>query len=195
MQYVVALSVVEAAANVSSAAMEGSKLSVRIKWPNDLYIAEHKVGGVLCNSTYRNGSFLVVVGVGINVSNREPTTCLNAELLAGQGDSSKPPSDPITMEEMLAETLNRLESNLDDFVARGFEPMECRYLTSWLHSQQEVTLLEDDPGYGQREVSLTIQGLTSSGFLLGVDKYGSRFELHPDGNSFDFFRGLVRKKL
>ena len=28
-----------------------------------------------------------------------------------------------------------------------------------------------------------------------VDGGGERYELHPDGNSLDFFQGLVRKKL
>lgn len=28
-----------------------------------------------------------------------------------------------------------------------------------------------------------------------TDEAGERYELHPDGNSLDFFQGLVRKKL
>lgn len=31
--------------------------------------------------------------------------------------------------------------------------------------------------------------------LQATDGAGERYELHPDGNSLDFFRGLVRKKL
>ena len=53
-----------------------------------------------------------------------------------------------------------------------------------------MTLVE-----GEREVRLTVAGLTASGYLLAVDDIGAEFELHPDGNSLDFFRGLVRKKL
>jgi len=32
-------------------------------------------------------------------------------------------------------------------------------------------------------------------YLVAVDERGARFELHPDGNSLDFFQGLLRKKL
>jgi len=32
-------------------------LGVRIKWPNDLYLGEAKLGGVLCNSVYRDRHF------------------------------------------------------------------------------------------------------------------------------------------
>jgi biotin--protein ligase len=42
---------------------------------------------------------------------------------------------------------------------------------------------------------VTIKGVTATGYLLAVDEKGTRYELHPDGNSLDFFKGLVRKKL
>ena len=44
-------------------------------------------------------------------------------------------------------------------------------------------------------IPLTIEGLTENGFLRAVDSNGQTFELHPDGNSLDFFRGLIRRKL
>ena len=37
-----------------------------------------KLGGVLCQSAYRGGRFQVVVGVGLNLANRAPTTCVDA---------------------------------------------------------------------------------------------------------------------
>jgi biotin--protein ligase len=48
---------------------------------------------------------------------------------------------------------------------------------------------------GTADVRLTVKGVTSTGYLLAVDGRGARYELHPDGNSLDFFKGLVRKKL
>ena len=32
-------------------------------------------------------------------------------------------------------------------------------------------------------------------FLQGEDEGGNVYELHPDGNSFDFFQGLIKKKI
>ncbi len=80
----------------------------------------------------------------------------------------------------------------------------------------QVTLLED----GNKQVALTIKGLTEYGYLLAVDTQGTAFALHPDGNrycqlscrcstpweatvkrnalfccSLDFFKGLIRHKL
>ena len=51
---------------------------MRIKWPNDVYGVGLKLGGVLCQSAYRGGRFQVVVGVGLNLANRAPTTCVDA---------------------------------------------------------------------------------------------------------------------
>lgn len=57
--------------------MQGSSLDVRIKWPNDIYSSGMKIGGVLCHSTYRSKEFQVVIGVGLNLDNSQPTTCVN----------------------------------------------------------------------------------------------------------------------
>jgi len=200
LQYVVALSVVEAARAEAARLREGADLDLRIKWPNDLYLRGLKVGGVLCNSTYSDGAFLVSVGVGINVANREPTTCLNQELLACAPPALALAEDglsegPMERETLLAAIMGKLEHNLDVFSASGFEPLEAAYLSRWLHSDQQVVLSEEDPGMGKRDVNLTIRGLTPAGYLLGVDRFGTKYELHPDGNSFDFFKGLVRKKI
>ena len=50
-------------------------------------------------------------------------------------------------------------------------------------------------GAEAREVGVTVDGLTAGGYLSAVDGDGAAFELHPDGNSLDWFSGLVRKKL
>jgi BirA family biotin operon repressor/biotin-[acetyl-CoA-carboxylase] ligase len=56
-----------------AAALEAeiSHLHLGLKWPNDLMLGDAKVGGVLCEARWQ-GSVLgwVVVGIGINVTNR-----------------------------------------------------------------------------------------------------------------------------
>ncbi len=43
--------------------------SIRIKWPNDIYIADRKVAGILINNSLSGRNFLFsVVGIGINVN-------------------------------------------------------------------------------------------------------------------------------
>jgi biotin--protein ligase len=46
-----------------------------------------------------------------------------------------------------------------------------------------------------QHTEVTISGLTDTGYLKGVDDSGQTVELHPDGNSFDFLKGLIAKKM
>jgi len=152
---------------------------LRMKWPNDLYANGMKVGGVLCNSTYNSaeGTFECVCGVGLNVANTEPTTCLHALL----GPAS------LTREALLAAFMNRLEPALARFDAEGFGSFQSAYLAKWLHSDEWLTL---DGG-----TRVCVKGLTDTGYLLAQDAAGVHYELHPDFNSLDFFRGLIGKKM
>lgn len=43
-------------------------LGVMLKWPNDLYTENRKLGGVLSESISRNGTTFLVTGMGINVN-------------------------------------------------------------------------------------------------------------------------------
>ncbi|XP_031124626.1 biotin--protein ligase 2-like [Ipomoea triloba] len=64
------------------------------------------------------------------------------------------------------------------------------------YSGQRVIVQEKTENQDQFvENVVTIQGLSSSGYLLAITDDGQTCELHPDGNSFDFFKGLVRRKL
>lgn len=75
-QYLVTLALVRAI----QASPVGGCVEPAIKWPNDVYTRDGKVklGGVLCESSTAGGVFEIVTGVGLNVSNEVPTTCLNA---------------------------------------------------------------------------------------------------------------------
>eukprot|EP00899_Mesostigma_viride_P002884 jgi/Mesvir1/12597/Mv17926-RA.1 len=188
LQYLVCLALVQAVEEEAARATGRKDVTINIKWPNDLYARGLKVGGILCNSSYQNGQFLVVAGVGLNVSNPQPTLCIN--------DLCGHPSSPVTREQLLASFFNKYERMHDLFASYGFEPFISSYIACWLHSNQEVTLQETDASGRPVEVRLVIKGLTPSGYLLATSTdNGRQYELHPDGNSLDFFKGLVRKKL
>lgn len=55
---------------------ETNKLPVFLKWPNDIYTTEFKIGGILCTSEYFKNEFHVISGIGLNVLNDEPTTSI-----------------------------------------------------------------------------------------------------------------------
>ncbi|KAL6525156.1 hypothetical protein OROMI_030749 [Orobanche minor] len=216
LQYVVCLAVTEAIKDVCRQNGMPS-LDVRIKWPNDLYLDGLKVGGILCTSTFKSKKFNVSAGIGLNVNNPQPTLCLNAVLRRLGCVASR-----LRREYILAAFFNKFECLYDIFISQGFQALEELYYKTWLHrkmstleringtifrgatashlqlacSGQRVIIQEKSESQGHvSENVVTIQGLTSSGYLLAVTKDGQTCELHPDGNSFDFFKGLVRRKL
>jgi biotin--protein ligase len=185
-------------------------LDVQIKWPNDIYYSGVKIGGALIHTTWTASKFTVLTGIGLNVSNSQPTTCLDdivVNLQQRQQQQQQQHSAAalkVNKEQLLASVLTHLESCFDQFERQGFAPLQPLYLASWMHSNQQVELeeglgeaggLADQQQQQQQRVTLKIVGLSPFGFLLAVDAAGQQFELTPDGNSLDMMQGLIRKKL
>jgi len=123
-------------------------------------------------------------------------------------------------EDVLARSANELEHALVLFEKEGFGPFEAEYLQHWLHSyvlkvrcvawqpsrhsnscmhmltrRGQVVTLQAQAGTGNQEQQVRIQGLTRDGFLQAIDDQGRTYALHPDGNSLDFFKGLIATKV
>lgn len=195
-QYLAALAIV---AGIKNYAPGYEKIPVKLKWPNDIYAQLPgssnnpvvKIGGILVNSSYSGSSYDLVCGIGLNLSNAAPTTSLN--LLAS---TQSPPLKAFTPEKLLASILAQFETLYSTFCQAGFtRDMEGDYYDSWLHTDQIVTL-ETESG-----VKARIKGITRDWGLLLAEELGwehrptgKLITLQSDSNSFDFFRGLVRKK-
>jgi len=136
LQYVVSLAVTEAVKHVCKE--KGfPHLDVKIKWPNDIYLNGLKIAGISCNSKYISGIFNVSSGVGLNLDNVEPTTCLNAVLRKLISTQHK-----IKREEFLSAFFNKFEDYFETFLRQGFVVLEDLYYQTWLHSGQIVTIEE-----------------------------------------------------
>jgi biotin--protein ligase len=196
-QYLAALAIVQ---GIQEYAPGYEKIPVKLKWPNDIYAQLPgssnnpvvKIGGILVNSSYSGTSYDVVCGIGLNLFNALPTTSLN--LLAS---SQNPPLKPFTSEKLLASILAAFESLYTTFCTTGFNrDMEEQYYRAWLHTDQIVEL-ESEGG-----VRAKIKGITRDWGLLLAEELGWQdrptgkvVSLQSDSNSFDFFRGLVRRKV
>ncbi len=54
---------------VRDALLESAGIPVRLKWPNDLVFADKKLGGILCEASFRgNDVGHVVLGIGLNLA-------------------------------------------------------------------------------------------------------------------------------
>ncbi|KAL3420612.1 biotin-protein ligase [Phlyctema vagabunda] len=194
-QYLTAIAIVEA---IKTYDKGYGDIPVKLKWPNDIYAADPskpgqkayvKIGGILVNSSYSSGAYNLVVGVGLNTTNAAPTTSLNALL--------PPHLQPFTLEKLLARILTKFEDIYTRFCRTGFDKeLEQLYYKLWLHTDQIVTL-EQEGGVRAR-----VKGITREWGLLRVEELGWEdrptgkvYELMSDSNSFDFFKGLLKRKI
>ncbi|KAI1754619.1 class II aaRS and biotin synthetase [Xylaria castorea] len=206
-QYIVSVAIVEA---VKSYADGYEHFPVKIKWPNDIYVEESrnttqptmaKIGGILVQSSTFEKEYLLVVGVGLNTTNASPTTSLTRvldTLNVGRIGGNLPILEPLSPEKLLARILVVFERLYIDFRIHGWDQtLKELYTKNWLHSNQIVTIESIDGRPRGRIIGISS---TTSNLLvqeLGNDNQptGQIHELGPDGNSFDFFHGLLKSKV
>jgi len=199
-QYLAALAVVK---GIKSYSKGYESLPVKLKWPNDVYVldpsqpqkkAYTKICGILVNSHYSAEEYISVVGIGLNAANTAPTASLEAVI---EQFASGYKLQPLTLEKLLARILTVFEEIYTRFLRTGFDRhFEEMYYDNWLHMYQIVTLEEEGSARAR------IRGITTDyGLLLaeelGLDNRptGRIWQLQSDSNSFDFFRGLIRRKV
>jgi biotin---protein ligase len=199
-QYLAAVAIVEAIKTYDTGYGD---LPVKLKWPNDIYARDPstpageapkyvKIGGILSNCAYSSGSYQIVLGIGINTTNGRPTTSLDALLSSHLA--------PFRIEKLLARILTRLEVLYGQFLRRGFsKDLEEKYYSHWLHGNQIVTL-EAEEGVRARIVGITRDWGMLMAQELGREPgdnrpTGKMWALQSDENSFDFFKGLVKRKV
>ncbi|MBI3910967.1 MAG: biotin--[acetyl-CoA-carboxylase] ligase [Armatimonadetes bacterium] len=93
----------------------------RLKWPNDVYLAGRKLGGILVESRGRGN--LIVVGIGLNVNNvvQGAPEAPNAISLAEAGGR------PVDGEALRQRVLAELGRVWPVWVASGFAPLRPRW--------------------------------------------------------------------
>ncbi|XP_035710567.1 biotin--protein ligase [Folsomia candida] len=214
-QHLAALSVILAVPN-------HKEIDLRVKWPNDIYIGEQKVGGVLVDSRLEGKRAVVNMGIGVNVSNAYPTVCLNSALFpdfrpVNSGDVTKSKSTKETVkknkahwttEKLVARTLTEIEKLIESLEKHeGLEDFLQLYEDNWIHHSSQNTLppeendVETDLSLVSVEISpgaftlCRIAGIDEYGFLRVIDSNsGSMFSVRPDGNSFDIANRLIALK-
>ncbi|RKU42996.1 biotin holocarboxylase synthetase [Coniochaeta pulveracea] len=208
-QYLAAVAIVEA---IQSYGPGYGEMPVKLKWPNDIYALDPnagpnekkyaKIGGILSNCAYSDGKFQVVLGIGINTTNARPTTSLNA-LVDKINQTRKGLRLPqLSIERLLARILTRLEVLYNEFCRTGFsKDLEERYYKNWLHTNQIVTL-EAEGGIRARVLGITrdwgmlkAEELREDGVNGSLRSTGKVWALQSDENSFDFWKGLVKRKV
>uniref|UniRef100_A0A914R1X1 BPL/LPL catalytic domain-containing protein n=1 Tax=Panagrolaimus davidi TaxID=227884 RepID=A0A914R1X1_9BILA len=160
---------------------------ITIKWPNDIYFErKYKLGGIMVTSSIFGEILQCTIGAGLNVSNSKPTICIN-DLLPSDCEKK------LSIEEVLAETMNKFEFYINMFENNGKSAFLRYYYNFWLHSNEEVEIQHSS---NNEKEMVIIKGLDEYGYLQVQSKNnGKVFSVHDDGNTFDMMKGLIRPKI
>jgi BirA family biotin operon repressor/biotin-[acetyl-CoA-carboxylase] ligase len=151
---------------------------VGIKWPNDIFHKNKKLGGILIDlQTQGGGPAHTVIGIGINFS-------LPPELVATLGEKFRQPwtdlrsavDKPLSRNQVVASLLNELVPLLSSYQDAGFGPLRSHW--------QRYDYLTG------RDVELDMSGKLISGSYQGVDSDGALI-LSLDGRLGKYFSGDV----
>lgn len=150
---------------------------VRVKWPNDLYLNDRKLAGILVEMIGKTGDAAqIVFGAGINLKMRTP----DASVVNQGWINLQEAGITINRNELVSLLVNQLRHSLRDFEREGLAPFLPRWQRLDNFINRPVKLL-----IGEREVLGIARGIDQQGGLLleqdGVTKswVGGEISLRP----------------
>jgi len=112
-----------AAYAIAESIEKATGLSVQIKWPNDIYMENKKVCGILTEMKAESDRVdFLILGIGINVNTE------SKKLPLGAGSLSMFKKHPISKVELAIEVLRMLEKHYEHFKRKGFSAIRKEIL-------------------------------------------------------------------
>lgn len=139
--------------------------SARLKWPNDILLADGKLAGVLIELQADGRGMRAVIGIGIN-RRLPPAEALPPGLVAASLADVLP--ELPTQELLLATLLIALTEVLDPFAREGFAAFQDEWQIRHAWNKRPVRVLFDDG----RSLAGTCLGVAADGALLLEGAHG-----------------------
>ncbi len=150
----VALGVINGIQNWSQLHL-GHKLPASIKWPNDIYIDEHKLGGILIESNFQSGKWaFTIVGIGLNI-NQTTFQGLRATSLR----QWTPTQNIIDISEVFNQVSYALEQTYELFVSKQFDLIDSQYHDQLFRLNQWHTYQDESGTFYGKIKEVDAQGL------------------------------------
>jgi len=131
---------------------------VRVKWPNDIYLNDRKLAGILVELTGKTGDAAqIVIGAGINLAMRTA----DASQINQGWINLQEAGVTVNRNELAARLINSLREALPLFEQEGLTPFVARWAALDNFINRPVKLL-----IGEREVLGIARGVDSQGGLL-----------------------------
>lgn len=162
---------------LAEALQELGAAGVRVKWPNDIYLDDRKLAGILVELTGKTGdAALIVIGAGINLAMSQPAAgAINQGWINLQEAGVT-----VDRNALAAKIVNKLRAALIQFEQDGLTPFIGRWASLDNFIDRPVKLL-----IGDREIFGIARGIDQQGGLIleqdGVRKswVGGEISLRP----------------
>ena len=124
---------------------------VKIKWPNDIYIGDRKVAGILIQNSVKNKSFEAsIVGIGLNVNQDEFETPRAVSLKIASGKTYD---------------LNAVLVDLVESISAGYNELKTGIYSRLNEEYQDLLYARNKPGLFESDERFT-------GEIIGTDQIG-----------------------
>lgn len=138
-----------------------------IKWPNDIYINQNKVGGILINHEIAGNKIsMTIAGLGLNI-NQESFS----ELAPGAASLKMITGNEFDLNEILTEWHKSMENWYRKLMKQDYKSIDAAYLERLYRLNQPAAYIIR----GER-MEATILGLAEYGMLLLKDNSGKQYK-------------------
>ncbi|MGF6560589.1 bifunctional biotin--[acetyl-CoA-carboxylase] ligase/biotin operon repressor BirA [Erwinia aphidicola] len=162
---------------LAEALQEQGAPDIRVKWPNDIYLDDRKLAGILVELTGKTGDAAqIVIGAGINLAMRAPA----ADVINQGWINLQEAGVSVDRNALSALTVNKMRTALVEFEQEGLAPFIERWARLDNFINRPVKLL-----IGDREIFGIARGIDQQGGLIleqdGVRKswVGGEISLRP----------------
>ncbi|EKY3234043.1 bifunctional biotin--[acetyl-CoA-carboxylase] ligase/biotin operon repressor BirA [Cronobacter malonaticus] len=131
---------------------------VRVKWPNDLYLNDRKLAGILVELTGKTGDAAqIVIGAGINLAMRQ----VESDIVNQGWINLQEAGIKVDRNELAIRLIEKLRASLREFEQEGLTPFLARWekLDNFIHRQVKLII-------GDREIYGISRGIDNQGALL-----------------------------
>ena len=155
----------------------------QIKWPNDIVLNGRKICGILTEMCFKDGGYIVVIGVGINVNNTG-----FPEDIKGTASSLKLETGAETSREALIASVMECFENYYEIYEQteDLTLLKEQYESMLANKNREVNVLDPKEPYKG-----TAKGINSAGNLIVVCEDGTEKEVYSGEVSVRGIYGYV----
>lgn len=163
------------ALSVAEGLWQACQVRAEIKWPNDLVVNGRKICGILTEMIAEvDYIHYVVIGIGINVNQREFPGDLKGTATSLRNETGR----QIVRGEMIVRILERFEKNYEIFTAaEDLSGLQEAYNQRLINRDREVTVLDPAGEY--------------TAHARGIDQQGELVVETPDGEIRKIFSGEI----